>query len=393
MTTNGAIWQGPVAPKTWPGKQITTREDLVQILVLGAHLGVSDVILQTGRPILVKLHGEQSSLTNWTLQKIHVERAMKHMTGQDSIVARLISGEAVDAAFNVPDHQQLDNFGMPTQHRFRFTATACDYDGGVGYQVVLRYIQSRPPTLAEVGFPDELLDHIAPRQGAILIAGPTGSGKSTTFAACVRYIVEGHTRISGNILTYEHPIEYLFGDIPSPSCTVAQHEIGIHLRTFEDGVRNALRRAPNLVVVGELRDAATIEAATMLVKTGHPMYGTVHADSAAQVFRRLAEYFPTGQQDQALADLLETTKLIIFQQLVPAIGGGRVCLREWLIVDDSVRDAVFSSQRVAVTRVLRGLINSGTAGRSLAASATRARNDRLISEATEMEIIQAHGHR
>jgi defect-in-organelle-trafficking protein DotB len=386
-----AIWQGPAAPELWPGAQLSDREDLIQILTIAARLRVSDVIFQTGRPVLCKLHGRPAGLTSWPLQKIHVERAMKWMTGQDSIVARLISGQDVDHAFNVPDHSLPDVHGMPTQHRFRFNATACDHDGGTGYQVVLRYIPSRPPTLAEVGFPPELVDHIAPRQGAVLIAGPTGSGKSTTFAACVRHIIEGNTWISGNVVIYEHPIEYLFGDIPSSCCTVAQQEIGVHLKTFADGVRNALRRAPDLVVVGEMRDAPTIDAATTLVKTGHPLYGTVHAGSAAQVFRRLAMYFPSGEQDQALADLLETTHLVIFQQLVPAVAGGRICLREWLVVDDRVREAVLAAPRLAVTSVLRDLIATGAAGRSLTASATRARMDGLISSETEARMLRASG--
>jgi defect-in-organelle-trafficking protein DotB len=385
------IWTGPAAPETWPGAQLSDRDDLIEILVLAAHLGVADVIFQTGRPVLCKLHGRTVALTTFPLQKIHVERAMKAMTGQESIVARLVSANDVDAAFNVPDHGLLDAHNLPTQHRFRFSATACDHDGSTGYQVVLRYIPSRPPTLSEVGFPPELVEHIAPRQGAILIAGPTGSGKSTTFAACVRHIIEGNTRISGNVVIYEHPIEYLFGDIPSSSCTVAQQEIGVHLKTFADGARNALRRAPDLVVVGEMRDAPTIEAATTLVKTGHPLYGTVHAGSAAQVFRRLAMYFPSGEQDQALADLLETTHLVIFQQLVPAVAGGRVCLREWLLIDDRVRETVLAAPRLAVTSVLRDLIATGNAGRSLVAAATRARADGLISAETEADVVRSRG--
>lgn len=385
------VWEGPHATEVWRGPQLSDREDLVQLLALAARLGVADVLFQTGRPVLCKLHGEIMALATWPLQKLHVERAMKWMTGDDSIVARLIGRQDVDSAFNVPDHSQRDEQGMPLQHRFRFCATACDHDGGTGYQVVLRYIRSRPPTLEEVGFPPELVDRIAPRNGAIFIAGPTGSGKSTTFAACIRHILEGRTAISGNILTYEHPIEYLFGDIPSRCCTIAQQEIGVHLRTFADGVRNALRRAPDLTVVGEMRDAATIEAATTLVKTGHPLYGTVHADSAAQVFRRLAQSFPSGEQDQALADLLDTTNLIICQQLVPATAGGRICLREWLIVDDRVREAALSAPRLAVTSVLRNLIATGSAGRSLVASATRARAEGLISAETEARLLQSAG--
>lgn len=382
------VWQGPLAPEHWSGSQLSDREDLVQILALAARLGVADVIFQTGRPVLCKLHGQLTGLTTWPLQKIHVERAMKWMTGQESIVARLISGQDVDTAFNVPDHSMPDGQGMPTQHRFRFNATSCDHDGGLGYQVVLRYIRSQPPTLAEVGFPPELVGRIAPRHGAIFIAGPTGSGKSTTFAACIRHILEGNTAISGNILTYEHPIEYLFSNIPSACCTIAQEEIGVNLRSFADGVRNALRRAPDLTVVGEMRDAATIDAATTLVKTGHPLYGTVHADSAAQVFRRLAQTFPSGEQDQALADLLDTTKLIVFQQLVPAVAGGRVCLREWLVVDDRVREAALSAPRLAVTSVLREMIASGSAGRSLVASTTHARAEGLISAEVEARILR-----
>ncbi len=129
-----------------------------------------------------------------------------------------------------------------------------------------------------------------------------------------------------------------------------------------------------------------------LVKTGHPLYGTVHAGSAAQVFPAPGDgRFPSGEQDQALADLLETTHLVIFQQLVPAVPGGRVCLREWLLVDDSVRETVLAAPRLAVTSVLRDLIATGSAGRSLIAAATRARAEGLISAETEADVVRSSG--
>ena len=113
-------------------------------------------------------------------------------------------------------------------------------------------------------------------------------GKTTTFAALIRRILEGDTPIEGNIITYEAPIEFVFEAVPSPTCTISQREIGVHLPDFASGVRNSLRRKPGLIVVGELRDMDTIMAAVEAANTGHPLYTTTHANNVALVLRRLS---------------------------------------------------------------------------------------------------------
>lgn len=384
------LWTGPVDRSL--ERHITDRSDLIALLNHAIRQDVSDVIFQAGRPVLASIHGALVALTEYVLQKVQIERVLQWMTGQDSVVARLLAGRDVDHAFNIPDHTERDAFGHPVQHRFRLNATAGYYEGDIGYQAVLRYIPSKPPTPEEVGLPPELMEHIAPHQGAVIIAGETGSGKTTTYAACIRHILEGNTTIVGNVLTYEAPIEFLFGDIPSSCCTIQQQEIPGHLPSFADGIRNSLRRKPGLIVVGELRDADTILAAVEAANTGHPIYATTHANSASLIIRRLSMKFPADQQDQAVVDLLETTRLVISQLLVPKVGGGRLCLREWFLLNDDVVQHVIVGGLQNNARAIRELIDRGEAGRSMAAAVAAALDDGEITTATARVVLKRYGY-
>lgn len=385
-----SLWRQSDAPALWQGRNLAERSELIELLNAAVAGRASDIHFQIDRPVLALVAGKLRSVTAWPLHKLHVERCLFWMTALPSVTARLLAGQDIDHAFNAPDPSRLDGFGHPAQNRFRFNATACEHDGGTGYQITLRHIPSHPPTLRDVGFPDALMEHMAPQQGAVLIAGPTGSGKTTTYAAMLRWIIEGNTPIAGNILTYEAPIEFLFGDIPSATCIVAQQEIGLHLvGGFAEGVRNSLRRNPALVVVGELRDAETIQAALEVANTGKPLYATVHANGAAQIPRRLALKFPQGEQHQALANILDTTRVMVSQVLVPAVAGGLTCLREWIILDDALRQAVLDAGPAGATAALRrALAAGGPRVFSMAESARAALAAGQITAETETLVLR-----
>jgi defect-in-organelle-trafficking protein DotB len=142
----------------------------------------------------------------------------------------------------------------------------------------------------------------------------------------------------GKLLTYEAPIEYTYDAITSPQSLVAQTEIPRHLPTFADGVRNALRRKPNIILVGESRDRATVAASIEAGQTGHAVYTTAHTIGVAATLRRLVSVFEPNERTERAAALMETLRLVITQALVPRTNGGRLAVREWMVFDDAVRE-------------------------------------------------------
>jgi len=183
---------------------------------------------------------------------------------------------------------------------------------------------------------------MAPRQGTVVITGPTGSGKSTLLAAIIKSLLLNKDA-NRKIVTYESPIEFVYDTILAPSSMISQSEIPRHLPNFAAGVRNALRRKPGLILVGEARDPETIAAVIDAALTGHPVYTTVHSNGVADAVRRMVSTFPAEERHGRALDILETLRLVVWQQLAPATDGKRVALREYLVFNDIIRDNLLSS--------------------------------------------------
>jgi defect-in-organelle-trafficking protein DotB len=158
------------------------------------------------------------------------------------------------------------------------------------------------------------------------------------------------------ILTYESPIEYVFDTIEMPNSLISQAEIPRHLPSFAAGVRNALRRKPHAILVGEARDSETIAAVLEAALTGHPTYTTLHSNGVAETIRRLVGSFPLEDREARTIDIIETVRMIIWQQLVPTVDGGRTALREYLVFDDALRDKMLVSDLSNITSTTRDLL-------------------------------------
>jgi len=182
------------------------------------------------------------------------------------------------------------------------------------------------------------------------------------------------------VLTYEAPIEFVFDEIQKISCVVSQSEIPRHLPSFADGVRNALRRKPRLILVGESRDKETISAALEAALTGHPVYTTLHTTGVPETIRRLVTSYPADERLGRTIDIIETMRLCIWQKLVPAVDGKRVALREYLIFDEKVRDELLSSDLENVTATTRDLLHKY--GQTMATDVQRKFDEGVISERT-----------
>jgi twitching motility protein PilT len=198
----------------------------------------------------------------------------------------------------------------------RLRVNAFDHLSGAG--VVARLIRDRVPGLGELALPAELAAVVDQRDGLVLVAGPTGSGKSTTLAALIDLVDQ---RRAAHVITLEDPIEYRFA---SRRGVVHQREVGRHIASFAAGLRSALREAPDVILLGELRDRETIAAALTAAETGHLVLATLHAPSAAGAIDRIIDAFPETQQRQARWQLASVLRTVITQYLLPRRDGGRV---------------------------------------------------------------------
>ena len=224
------------------------------------------------------------------------------------------------------------DFGFAFKDLARFRVSVFKQKGTIA--MVLRQIPNKMLTPEQLGVP-EVCKKMAQRpRGLFLVTGPTGSGKSTTLASLINFINETHDH---HIITIEDPIEFYH---KSKKCTVNQREIGTDVTSFSEALRRALRQDPDIILVGELRDLETIEAAISAAETGHVVFGTLHTSSAQGTVNRIIDAFPTNQQEQVRTQLSTAIIGVVSQALIPKIGGGRVAAYEILVVTPAIGNLI-----------------------------------------------------
>lgn len=318
-----------------------------ETLVYCQRLDASDITIQTDEPIFVEIYGRLYPITKRHLTNTEVGDMLNAIYGPNG-TAQILSGYDVDTHYEVRPNR-VERF------RYRVNGTGCQVGGHDGIQITLRTIPTTPPPLSTLNLPKKILEAIAPYQGVVYVTGATGSGKSTLLASIIRDLAE-QTESHRKILTYESPIEFVFDAIEKPSAVVSQSEIPRHLPSFAAGVRNALRRKPRLILVGEARDPETISAVIEAALTGHPVYTTLHTNGVAETMRRLVTSFPAGERHGRTIDIIETIRLVIWQKLVPSVDGKRVALREYLVFDEETRDILLEADPETVTAITRKLV-------------------------------------
>lgn len=322
-------------------------ETMNEILMHSVKLGASDITIQTGESIFAEIHGRLYHVTRRRLSNTEVGEVINEMYGPNG-VAQIMSGKDIDTHYEIRPNRT-------ERYRFRINATGCQVEGHDGLQITARTIPSDPPKLSSMDLPEKILQAIAPEQGVVYVTGATGSGKSTLLASIIRDIVEqpdSHRKV----LTYEAPIEFVYDNVEKISSIVSQSEIPRHLPNFAAGVRNALRRKPRLILVGEARDAETIAAVMEAAMTGHPVYTTLHSNGVAETLRRLVTSFPADERHGRTIDIIETIRLIISQRLIPTTDGKRIALREYLVFDEAIRDHLLEIDPESVTAMTRKLL-------------------------------------
>ncbi len=217
-----------------------------------------------------------------------------------------------------------------------------------------RLLPLRIPTFEQLGVPESVYRLITRHQGLVLVTGPTGSGKSTTQAAMVDYL--NRTRAC-HIVTIEDPIEYVHRH---QLAVVDQRQVGVDVRTFAEALRAVFREDPDVVLIGEMRDLETIAAALTIAETGHLVLATLHTNDSAQAIDRILDGFPPGQQQQMRIQLSACLAGIIYQQLLPAVGGGRVAGFEVLVANSAVRALIKENKTNQIRNVLQNSARDGS---------------------------------
>jgi len=285
--------------------------------VIGAMLdsgtGISDLVFSPGRPPQVEKHGE---LTRVLVRELPVLRAF-----DTAALARDIIGDNPQALRTLKEQGACDlSYSLPERARFRVNV----FRQRGSFAIVMRVIASKVPTLAELNLPRALADIATLKNGIVLVTGPTGSGKSTTLAAIIDLINE--TR-ADHILTIEDPIEFLHFHKKS---TIHQRELHSDTPTFALALRAALRQAPKVILVGEMRDRETIEIALTAAETGHLVFSTLHTIDASKTVERIVGTFDTGDQHAIRGRLAASFRYFVSQRLIPKKSGGRVAVLEIL---------------------------------------------------------------
>ena len=302
------------------------RDKLEATLQAGVQANASDLHFHAGGALKQRVNGELIS-TEGSIDPALVERMVSSALTPEQ---RRILGDEGEIDFC------LD---LPGIGRFRANA----YRQQRGLDVVFRTISEKPPTLAELGLPEELKKFTDYHQGMVLITGPAGCGKSSTLAALVNHINESR---DDHILTVEDPIEIIHS---SKRCLVNQRHAGSHTASFSRALRGALREDPDIIVIGELRDLETISLAMTAAETGHFVLATLHTANAVRTVNRMIGAFPSNEQDQVRAMLSESLRAVISQRLVPsADGGGRIPALELLVINRAIGNLIRDEKTVQI---------------------------------------------
>ena len=298
--------------------------DLLDLMV---DQGASDLHLQVGQPPTLRLSGSMTPIDGPPLTPSDTEKLMQSITPDSHISNVKLNGGA--------------DFGFAFGEKARFRVSVMK--SKTNYGMVLRQIPYKMFGLRDIGLPDKFRELLYRPRGLILVTGPTGSGKSTTLASMVNYINE--TR-DGHIITIEDPIEYYHGH---KRCIVMQREVHVDVPSFSEAIRRALRQDPDVILVGEMRDLETIEAAISAAETGHLVFGTLHTNSAAKTVDRIVDAFPANMKDMIRTQLASSLVGVISQVLCKKIGGGRIAAYEIMVNTTSIGALIRENKTFRIT--------------------------------------------
>jgi len=309
--------------------------DLLKLMV---SRGGSDLFITADFPPGIKVDGKVTKVSPQPLNAAHT-----------LALARAIMSDKQAAEF---ERTKECNFAISPASVGRFRVSAFVQQGKVG--MVLRVIPLTLPTIDGLGVPQVLKEVVMTKRGLCILVGATGSGKSTTLAAMVDW---RNDNSYGHIITIEDPIEFVH---PHKNCVVTQREVGLDTDSWEAALKNTLRQAPDVILMGEIRDRETMEHAVQFAETGHLCLATLHANSANQALDRIINFFPEERRAQLLMDLSLNLKSIVSQRLVPKQDGkGRAAAVEVLLNTPLISDLIFKGEVAEIKDVMKKSRNLG----------------------------------
>ena len=302
--------------------------DHILTRMLDSHKNVSDLNLTVGKPPQVESAG--------VLKPVEMRPPLKELTPfQTEVMAlNLINGDR-RLTRDLLERGSCDlSHSLPGKARFRvniFSQTG-------NYSIVLRKLESKVPTIKSMNLPESFYDIAKEINGIVLFTGATGSGKTTSLAAILDKINED---LSVHVVTLEDPVEYLH---PHKQSTFNQRELGLDFDSYASGLRAALRQAPKVILVGEMRDRETVEIGLSAAETGHLVFSTLHTVDAGQTINRILGMFSTEEENQIRIRMADTLRWIVGQRLLPKVGGGRVAAFEVLRSNIRVKDSILHGE-------------------------------------------------
>ncbi len=301
-------------------KAISFMHDLLRMMV---SKDGSDLFITTGSPPAMKIDGKVATVSKQNLSPSHTQ-----------MLARSIMNDKQVSEF---EENNESNFSIALTGVARFRVNAFVQRGSTG--MVLRIINSEIPSFAELNLPDTLQDIAMTKRGLVIFVGGTGSGKSTSLASMVDY---RNQHSFGHIITIEDPVEFVHDH---GNCLVTQREVGVDTESYEVALKNTLRQAPDVILIGEIRDRETMEHAIAFAETGHLCLSTLHANSTNQALDRIINFFPDERRSQLLMDLSLNLKGLISQRLIPNLGRtGRIPAIEVMLNTPLMADMIFKGE-------------------------------------------------
>ena len=303
---------------------------VTQLLRLVKEKGASDLFITAGFPPAMKIDGQMTAVMDKPLSAPNA-----------ALIVRAIMNDRQLKEFEATNEC---NFAIAPQDIGRFRVNAFVQQNHSG--AVLRPIETQIPTLTQLDLPKALGDITMSKRGMVLMVGATGSGKSTSLAAML-----GHrnSESRGHIVTIEDPIEFVH---PHKGCVITQREVGVDTHSWDNALKNTLRQAPDVILIGEIRTRETMEYAINFAETGHLVLSTLHANSSNQALDRIINFFPEDKREQVLMDLSLNLRAIISQRLVRKENGGRKAAVEILLNTPLISDLIFKGEVSGIKEVM-----------------------------------------
>lgn len=292
----------------------------------------SDLFITAGYPPAMKIDGKMTPITQQVLSPAHT-----------AALAQAIMNDKQAAEFEV---SKESNFAINPEGIGRFRVNAFVQQQRTG--IVLRTITTKIPDFDALGLPQVLKEVVMSKRGLVIFVGGTGSGKSTSMAALI-----GHRNKNsyGHIITIEDPVEYVHEHI---NCVITQREVGVDTESWEAALKNTLRQAPDVILIGEIRDRETMEHAIAFAETGHLCMGTLHANSANQALDRIINFFPEERRAQLLMDLSLNLRALVAQRLIPKKeGSGRAAAIEIMLNSPMISDLIFKGNVHEIKEIMK----------------------------------------